>query len=391
LYDVVIIGSGPAGSYLAYRLTKTGHRVLVLEKNHEVGQRVCCTGIIGTECAGLYDIPDDIILRRVNSARLYSPSGEILHLWREETQACILDRVAFEKELARRAQEGGAEYEMDSLAGNPSVSGDGISIEISNHHRKPGVKAKAIVIATGFGSGLTEKMGLGKPADFTVGAQAEEETDSIDEVEVYFGKEVSPGFFGWAVPTSPGRVSVGLMTRRNPALYLRRLLASLASRGKITSSEADFRLGTIPLKPLPKTFGEHLLVVGDAAGQVKPTSGGGIFYGSLCADIAAGILHEALESNDFSADNLSRYERLWRKKLGMELKTGYWARKFFERMSDSQIDRLFRTISEHGIEEDLSQTKDLSFDWHGKALIRLLRYRAITGILGIKKLLSQRK
>ena len=83
------------------------------------------------------------------------------------------------------------------------------------------------------------------------------------------------------------------------------------------------------------------MVVGDAAGQVKPTSGGGIYYGLLCADIAADTLHRALQEGDFSAGMLSRYERKWKKRLGRELKIGYWARRMFERLSDGQIDRIF--------------------------------------------------
>jgi len=129
--------------------------------------------------------------------------------------------------------------------------------------------------------------------------------------------------------------------------------------------------GGILLKPLPKTHSERLVVVGDAAGQVKPTTGGGIYYGLLCADIAANTLHRALETNALSARGLASYEREWRKKLGWELRIGYWARKFYERLSDRQIDRMFDVIKSHGIDEALIKAEDLSFDWHGKAILRL--------------------
>ena len=118
-------------------------------------------------------------------------------------------------------------------------------------------------------------------------------------------------------------------------------------------------------------------MVGTAAGQVKPTTGGGIYYGLLCADIAANNLHRALESDDLSAKGLASYEREWKRKLGWELKIGYWARKFYEHLSDRQIERLFNIIKSHGIDKALLEAKDLSFDWHGEAILRLMAHRTV--------------
>ena len=128
--------------------------------------------------------------------------------------------------------------------------------------------------------------------------------------------------------------------------------------------------GGIPLKPPARTYGERMIAVGDAAGQVKPTSGGGIYYGLLGAEIAAETLHRALAEDDLSAKRLARYERAWRKKLGRELRTGYWARKLFERLSDRQIDRLFEIIKAGGIDEALLKAEDVSFDWHGRTIMQ---------------------
>ena len=127
------------------------------------------------------------------------------------------------------------------------------------------------------------------------------------------------------------------------------------------------------------------MVVGDAAGQVKPTTGGGIYYGLLCADIAADILHQALEDDDLSARSLARYERGWRKRLGWELKIGYWARKLFERLSDRQIDRLFDLVKANGIDEALLKEKDLSFEWHSKAIFRLIGHGVVSRAINVVK------
>ncbi|MEE8618736.1 MAG: NAD(P)/FAD-dependent oxidoreductase [Dehalococcoidales bacterium] len=380
---MVVVGGGPIGSHVAYRLAGMGYAVVVLERKQKIGEQVCCTGIIGRECVNSFAIDDNVILREANSARLFSPSGNLLRLRREETQAYILDRTAFDAAMASRAQNNGAEYILDSLVKDIEVEEDRAKIKAYHQQVALNFEARAVVIATGFGSRLTE--GLGRVADFVNGAQAEVETPGIDEVEVYFGREIAPGFFGWLVPTSSRTARVGLLARHSPGLYLRKLMTSLLAQGKIVSSEAKLSYGGIPLKPLGRTCGERLIVVGDAAGQVKPTTGGGIYYGLLCADIAAKTLHQALQHDDLSAKSLARYEQGWRRRLGRELKIGYWARKLFERLSDRQIDRIFDIVKANGIDEALLKAKDLSFDWHSRAILRVIGYTVVSKVAGVMK------
>ncbi len=129
-----------------------------------------------------------------------------------------------------------------------------------------------------------------------------------------------------------------------------------------------------------------MLVVGDAAGQVKPTSGGGIYYGLLCADIAADTLHQALQTDDLSAKNLTKYERRWKRRLGRELKIGYRTRKLFERLSDRQIDRIFDIVKANGIDKTLLETKNLSFDWHSRTILMLLGRTVIAKAIGLTRI-----
>jgi len=384
LYDVAVIGGGPVGSYVAYRLAVMGYGVVVLEQHERLGEKVCCTGIIGQECVSSFAVEDNVILRQANSARLFSPSGKLLRVWREEPQAYIIDRAAFDVAMARRAQDKGAEYILNSLVKDIEAGGDRGRGEATCREERLNLEARGAVIATGFGSRLPERLGLAKVGDFVMGAQAEVETTGIDEVEVYFGQEIAPGFFAWLVPTSPQRARVGLLSRHSPRLYLTKLMPSLLAEGKIASTEAELSYGGIPLKPLARTCGERLVVVGDAAGQVKPTTGGGIYYGLLCAQIAVNNLQRALQADDLSLRSLAGYEREWRKKLGRELRIGYWARKFYERLSDKQIDRIFDIIKSNGIDEALLKAPDLSFDWHSRAVLRLIRHRALfTAIMKI--------
>jgi len=385
MHDVIVVGGGPVGSHVARRLAEKGHRVMVLERKPQTGGKVCCTGIIGQECVNTFSIDDKVILRKVNSATLFAPSGYRLHLYRQEPQACMLDRPAFDISLAERAQHTGAKYSFSSRVIDITTQSDCAIVAVSCRGKESKIPAKAVVIATGFAPGLNERLGLGTFKDFTAGVQAEVETQGLEEVEVYFG-DMAPGFFAWLVPTTPPMARVGLLARQEAGLYLKRWLAHLARRGKIASAEVKLRYGGIPLKPLTRTYGERMIAVGDAAGQVKPTSGGGIYYGLLSAEIAADTLHQALADGDLSAGRLARYQREWRKKLGRELRIGYWARKIFERLSDQQIDRIFELIKAGGIDEALLKAEDLSFDWHGRTILRLLKYQMVAKTLEVIKL-----
>lgn len=388
MLDVIVVGAGPVGSYLAYRLADTGYEVMVLEQGERPGGKVCCTGIIGQECVGSFPVDESVILRRVNSAGLFPPSGKTLRIWREENQACIIGRPAFDRAMAGRAQGRGAQYMFSRPVRDIEVKNNGVVAEVGRPGERLVFEARAVVIASGFGSRLTEKLGLGAVSDFVMGAQMEVPVSGVDEVEVYFGRKVAPGFFAWLVPTAPGKALAGLLSRRSPGLYLKRLLAVLMVAGKVVSSGGKPNLGGIPLKPLKRTYGERLIVVGDAAGQVKPTTGGGIYYGLLCADIAASILDGALKSDDLSARRLSAYERGWKKKLGRELRVGYWSRKFFERLSDRQIDRVFDIIKSSGIDKVLLEAENLSFDWHSDIVLRLMGQRAVARAVNMLKVPS---
>lgn len=376
---MAVIGAGPVGSQVAFRLAALGYEVVVVEKKTEIGAPVCCTGIISQECFNWLALDEAVVFRQANGARLLSPSGKSLRLWRPEPQVSIVDRPAFNAALARRAQSQGAEYRLNSPVMNVQVGASGVCLELGTQgNRTESLQARAVVIAAGFASKLVGGLSLGKAGDFVIGSQAEVETMGVDEVEVYFSEEIAPDFFAWLAPTSPGKALAGLLSRRNPDDYLRMLLARLSAQGKITSTKVGMTHGGIPLQPLARTYGERLVVVGTAAGQVKPTTGGGIYYGMLCADIAANHLNRALKSDNLSAENLSRYQREWRKRLGTELKIGYWARKLYERLSDHQIDQIFDIIESNGIDEALLKADDLSFDWHSKVVLRLMADRALS-------------
>jgi geranylgeranyl reductase family protein len=385
LYDVAVIGGGPIGSYVAGGLADLGYGVMVLEQKEVLDGPVCCTGLIGSEFCSRFAVDAGVVLKRVNGASLFSPAGKTFRVWRPQAQAYVLDRAAFNLEMAKAAQRKGAEYMLSSRVEEMQVTNDCAILGVTRQGERLNYQARVAVIASGFDSGLAEKLGLGKIDHFVLGAQAETEASGIDEVEVYFGEAVAPGFFAWLVPTSSTAARVGLLARQNPGLYLRKLTSCLAAQGKIASDDIAPSFSGVPLKPLPRTYGDRVLVVGTAAGQVKPTTGGGLYYGLLCAGMATDSLKRALELNDLSKAGLADYQRQWQSRLGREIKTGRRVRRLYERLSDRQLERIFSAVSADGLVDAVLQD-GLSFDWHSAGLWWLLKQEAIARAIGIMKI-----
>ena len=166
--------------------------------------------------------------------------------------------------------------------------------------------------------------------------------------------------------------------RGNPKKQLRTLLHHLKDQGKVISDEVSVTYGIIPLKPLPKTCSTRVLVVGESAGQVKPTTGGGIYYGLLCADIAMDTLRAAFLTSDFSEAKLACYEKKWRTLLKQELFIGYWAHRLFMVMSNRHIEILLTIMNNCGMQNLISKSRDFSFDWHSKLILKVLNHLAFS-------------
>ncbi len=375
--DCLVIGAGPAGSHVAYLLASQGHRVTVLEQQPRVGKGSRCTGVLGKECLDRYPEAREAIVSGAASARFYSPNGQSLRVHRDPAQAWVVDRDILDEALARRAQAAGARYVLGTRAVDLELTRDGVSALVDEQGKPRALKAATVVISNGLTSALPLRLGMGKLPDVVAGAQAEVHLTSDTEVEVYLGQSVAPGFFAWLVPTYPGRAWLGLFSRRQPATYLRQLHDRLVQGGRIAPLEPTITSWGIPLRPRPRTYASRALVVGDAAGQVKPTTGGGVYYGLLCAEVAAATAHEALDKGDFSASHFAQYEKGWKKLIGRELQVGYYARLLYERLGDGHIERLFTAVHSSGLHQTIVDAEDFSFDWHADFILKTMKQAAL--------------
>lgn len=374
--DVIVVGAGPAGNNAALGLAKQGHSVTVIDWRYNIGDKPC-TGIVGRECVWRFPIDPSLIYGETNCASLVSPDAQRVHIETKSAQACIIDRVSYVASFAQQAEAMGAKYRLGQRVLQVLPDEEGVTVVTD----QKSYRGRSLILASGFGSPLTRQLGLGSAPDHVSGIQALVASNDITDVEIYLGQEVAPGFFSWAVPTAPGQALVGLLTRRKAPAHMVKFLQLLRSSNRITQVLKEPCCWGIPLRPLKRTYRDRVLVVGDAAGQVKPTTGGGIYYSLLASELATKVLDQALKADDLSAGNLSQYQSSWKSLLSQELETGYSARRFYEFLSDQQISSLIRQADANGVYEDLSNSSDTSFDWHSQVIGKLMNHPGICGVL----------
>jgi flavin-dependent dehydrogenase len=213
-------------------------------------------------------------------------------------------------------------------------------------------------------------------------AQRELPAESAGDVELHFGRAIAPGGFAWAVPVQRPdgmRVRVGVMATHAAHGWYDAMLERLTSRWGIAADGSRPRLKFLPLRSIQRTYADRLVVVGDAAGLVKPTTGGGIYYSVLSADIASGVVVNALHAGQLGAAALRPYETKWRRRLAGEFHAQWALRHLAQRMNDRQIDALFDLALTDGVMPIVERTA--AFNHHRPLIQALLKHAPARRIL----------
>jgi digeranylgeranylglycerophospholipid reductase len=370
--DVVVIGAGPAGSTTARLLAERGYDVVVLEEHDEVGAPVHCTGLLGAEAFAEFDLPRSLILAEAGVARFWGANGRSVPLRSERVNATVIDRAALDRYLASAASAAGVEVRCGRRVEHIAVTASGVRVDVRGLDVP--LTARAVVVACGASYRFHRLLGLGLPEVFLQSAQVETRFPDMPEIEVQFGREVAPSGFAWMVPLRRGGdayARIGLMSETRSRERFASFISSLGRRAGIEPGSIPApRRKMLPLGPVRRSFGDRVVAVGDAAGLVKPTTGGGIYYGMLSGVFAADVLADALGRDRLEARALRHYEARWRQRLGQEIRVGLAFRSIATRLSDESIDELIDLAQGDVVAPLIEQTA--SFNWHRKAAIALL-------------------
>ena len=378
--DVVVVGAGPAGLMAARELARRGHQVTVLEEHTTIGLPAHCTGLLGSDAFDELDIPRDTVLSSARAARFIAPDGTSVLVDADRVNASIVDRVRFDQSLADSGRAAGVEIRTDARV--RSIAIDESRVTVTAEGAAP-IAARACVLACGASYRFNRELRLGVPRAFVQSAQLELPVAGPDQVEVHLGRARAPRGFAWVVPFERGGSRcqrLGLMADANAGSLFRRFAADMRARfAPDDEAWPEPRLKILPLGPVTKTYAHRVVAVGDAAGLVKPTTGGGIYYGLLSGQFAADALHEALDADDLRESRLRAYDTRWRDRLGAEIRTGLAFRMLASRFTDRAIDSLVELARVDGIVPLLRQTAD--FNWHRQSALALLRHSQFRRIL----------
>jgi digeranylgeranylglycerophospholipid reductase len=381
--DIIVVGAGPAGAFSALQAAKLGARVMLYEEHGEIGVPSHCTGHVSL--AGMkrlkLDLPEEIFENKIRAATFYSPSGHPFSIRFSSPVTCVINRRLFDQYLAQRAIEEGVELvhnaRVDSLLIEKGAVKGAMVRRKRNTER---VMSRVVIDAEGVSSSLLKRAGIPSlNRQMTVnGVQAEvDRVDGIegDTVEVFSGSAYAPGFFAWIVPKNDGTAKIGLgATRGNQRDLLRHFIRHhpVASQRIKQSHVTSLVYHSIPLGgPIARAFYNGLLIVGDAASQVKPTTGGGIIMGLTCARIAGKAAAYTVRYKDPSTFFLSKYEQRWKKQIGFDMVVMKRLRLMLNGFTDRQIDRLFSFCSQLRLDESLRGFGDI--DFQGTSLVWMLK------------------
>jgi len=348
--EIVIVGAGPIGCYTAQLLKKCGiNSFRIIEEHGEVGRPVRCAGIVGKPVFedSLLPLSRDSILNQINGA-LFFYNGDSFKIERSGV-ALVIDREKFDKELSRGVEvECGIrllEIEEEGEGNNGAGSGDGSRYRLKTDQGDiwadmvigadgPRSRVRKFIDEKGNNSEGSDH-GSGGETNFYKGVQYRIKLDNSEDLglkdELFSGegemtrvymREGIP-FFVWIIPEGDGIIRLGVIAE-NGRRELERVIEEEGIKGEIINRLA----GIIPIGLCQSVY-QKVAVVGDAARQVKPLTGGGIYYGMKAAEILVECIQEGA---------LAEYDQRWKSKFGREIKFGLWARKVYERLNKSEYE-----------------------------------------------------
>ncbi len=349
---VCVVGAGPAGLSTAYRLQKRGWQTAVIEEHPIVGNPVNCTGLIsatGVNELGIRKEVEEVLMNKVRGAQIFSQNHEMIEVRKSETAAYVVDRGEFDRALARRAQEAGAEIRLSTRLIDVRKE----TVFVEHKGRGEVLKSKVVVGADGVNSKTRTVCGIKTTINDYVHAYQVDVKGRFDPhyVQLFLG-DYAKGFFAWIVPENEERARIGLASTSG---NIRKDFNVFTSEKNISGEFCDMCSSLIPVSgPLRNIVKDNILLVGDAAHQTKSTTGGGIMLGMQAGEICA----DSIDAHFKNGEPLKNYEKNI-SGINKELRLHWKIRQYINSKKEDEIDRLFRKLNKAKAGEFLSMHGDM--------------------------------
>jgi len=343
---IVIVGGGPVGCFLGYLLAKAGKKVSIYEEHSSIGKPIQCTGIVTKELANIIQFKKDFLINKLNKAEIYSYNNQI----QIKVEEYVLDRSRFDQHLANLAVKNGTRLFLNTKV--IEINKNQITIKDKKGIKK--IKADIIIGADGPNSIVSKKINNIKKENY-IGLQARVKGNfESDKYKTYFGSNY-PEFFAWVVPESKNMARIGLASKNNVKYRFNRFLKKLKVKNK---DIIDKQAGLIPIyNKRIKVQKENTYLIGDAASQVKATTGGGLVFGLKSAKILADCIIKK-----------KNYEKAL-KSINRELYIHLFIRNILNKFNDKDFSNLIKLMNKEKIKKILKQS---SREYPSKLMIKLL-------------------
>lgn len=364
-YDIVIVGAGPVGSTLASKLlTLNNHnKVCIIEEHKKPGSPQQCSGLFSKNIKNILPLEKKEIIQEIKGADFYSPSKIHLEIKTKETQAYVVDRTLFDFRLAKEAEKKGAKIMSQTifLGAKKYKNLYKIKIHDKKQNKTKIIISKYIVGCDGAGSVVAKtfcfpkmKCLYGYITFSKVKAMKDNKFIKSNKVALYLGKKIAPDFFLWKIPRAKENIiETGTASYQNPVKFIKKFKKEENNNSRVFSTTA----GLIPFEIRKQILKDGVMLIGDAAGQVKATTGGGVIWGIKCTDYASIALNRAIKENNDKY--LKNYINAFDKKAKLELKLLKLVRTFMNSRLDRQTDSLFKILNNKKIIKFIEENGDM--------------------------------
>lgn len=356
-YDVIVIGAGPGGSITAKTAAEKGLSVLLIEKRQEIGDPIRCAEGVSKIWLRKHIEPDHRwISADVKGSRIFSPDGTVIEMSEEIAGAevgYVLERKLFDRALAYESAKAGADVFVKTRATDLIIE-DGFvrGAKIMHMGVEQEIRAKIVIGADGVESKVGRWAGINtslKPKDIETCAQYMMSGTGIDQNFCYFytGNEVAPSGYIWIFPkgNDMANVGIGILGSRSGEKHAVDYLNDFIEKNYPDAKVLEMDMGGVPVcGSIERTIKNGLMLVGDAARQSDPVTGGGIINAMEAGKIAGEVAYNAISKDDVSVEALQEYEDRWRASIGIDIDNSLIVKDIFVKFSDKEFNSLAHSL-----------------------------------------------